>query len=188
MSAEAALGRALLACRIGCGKPRIGAGLRTFALAVAALLAPIAAGATEVYTADESPELPRYRSLAADRVNMRTGPGRDYPIAWQYRLQGLPVVVTAVFDNWRRVRDLAGTEGWVHRSLLSGQRTALVTAAHVNLYARRDPASTLEAQLTRRVVARLETCREGWCRLAVEGHTGWARKKGLWGVAPPQAD
>ena len=28
------------------------------------------------------------------------------------------------YDNWRRVRDAEGTEGWINQSLLSGERTA----------------------------------------------------------------
>ena len=30
------------------------------------------------------------------------------------------------YDNWRRVRDAEGAEGWINQSLLSGQRTAVV--------------------------------------------------------------
>ncbi len=154
-------------------------------LAGAAIALAGPAGAqSEAYTAAESPDLPRYGSFSADRVNMRTGPGRDYPIAWQYRLAGFPVVVTAVYDNWRRVEDLAGTEGWVHSSLLSRRRTALVTASHVNLYAQRDRDSALQAQLTRRVVAELERCEAEWCRLRIDGHSGWARRNALWGDTP----
>ena len=40
---------------------------------------------------------------------------------------GLPVEITAEFENWRRIRDWEGAEGWVYHSLLSGRRTALVS-------------------------------------------------------------
>ena len=29
------------------------------------------------------------------------------------------------YDNWRRVRDSDGAEGWINQSLLSGRRTAI---------------------------------------------------------------
>lgn len=49
--------------------------------------------------------LPRFVSLRADEVNMRAGPGEQYPIEWVYQRSGLPLEVIAEFDHWRRVRD-----------------------------------------------------------------------------------
>jgi SH3-like domain-containing protein len=63
-------------------------------------------------------------SLKATRVNLRIGPGRDYAVAWLYTSPGVPMEVIQEYDNWRRVRDAEGTEGWVYQSLLSGERTA----------------------------------------------------------------
>jgi len=44
-------------------------------------------------------------------------------VSWLYLKQGLPVEIIQEYDNWRRVRDADGTEGWVNQSLLSGQRS-----------------------------------------------------------------
>src|SRR4051812_37980433 len=71
--------------------------------------------------------IPRYVSLKSDHVNVRAGPTKDNDIAWIYTRSGLPVEITAEFENWRRVRDSEGAEGWVYHSLLSGRRTAVVT-------------------------------------------------------------
>ena len=57
---------------------------------------------------------------------MRGGPAKDHDVAWVYTRAGLPVEITAEFENWRRIRDSEGAEGWVFHSLLSGRRTALV--------------------------------------------------------------
>ena len=69
--------------------------------------------------------LPRFVSLKAKRVNLRVGPGQDYAVAWLYTKSGVPMEVIQEYDNWRRVRDAEGTEGWVYQSLLSGERTAM---------------------------------------------------------------
>ena len=69
---------------------------------------------------------PRFASLKSDEVNLRTGPGQRYPIEWVYRRIGYPVEIVAQFDVWRQIRDADGTVGWVHQTLLSGRRTALV--------------------------------------------------------------
>ena len=76
--------------------------------------------------------LPRFISLRADRVNMRTGPGGQYPIEWLYRRRSLPVEVIAEYKNWRKIRDWQGTQGWVHQSMLSRHRTIIVTACFSN--------------------------------------------------------
>ena len=51
--------------------------------------------------------------------------------------------ITAEFENWRRVRDSEGAEGWVYHSLLSGRRTAVITMKTKDelapLYDRADP-------------------------------------------------
>ena len=72
--------------------------------------------------------VPRYVSLKSDHVNVRAGPTKDNDVAWIYTRSGLPVEITAEFENWRRVRDSEGAEGWVYHSLLSGRRTGLVVA------------------------------------------------------------
>ncbi len=67
--------------------------------------------------------LPRFVSLKPGRVNLRVGPGRDYAVTWLFLKSGLPVEIVQEYDNWRRIRDSEGTEGWVYQSLLSGKRT-----------------------------------------------------------------
>ena len=70
--------------------------------------------------------LPRYVSLRSNSVNLHVGPGKNYPVEWRYVLQNLPVEIIAEFDTWRQIRDWQGTQGWVHKSLLSGRRTVWV--------------------------------------------------------------
>jgi len=70
--------------------------------------------------------VPRYVSLKVGKVNGRKGPSRQHPIAWQYRRKGLPLVVVAETEMWRKVRDVTGDESWVHKPALSGLRRVLV--------------------------------------------------------------
>src|SRR5436305_425074 len=70
--------------------------------------------------------LPRFVSLKSDKVNVRGGPTKDHDVTWVYTRTGLPVEITAEFENWRRIRDWEGAEGWVYHSLLSGKRTGLI--------------------------------------------------------------
>ena len=70
--------------------------------------------------------LPRFASLASSEVNVRTGPGKDYPIHWVYTRPGLPVRIVDEYDVWRLVEDPDGDKGWTHSSLLSLRRTVVV--------------------------------------------------------------
>ena len=130
--------------------------------------------------------IPRYVSLKSDHVNVRAGPTKDNDVAWVYTRSGLPVEITAEFENWRRVRDSEGAEGWVYHSLLSGRRTAVITMKKKDdlapIYDRADSASGIAAKLQAGVVATVKRCNDGWCRIAGNGFDGWIEQQRLWGV------
>ncbi len=136
-------------------------------------------------------QVPRFVSLKSDRVNMRKGPGTDYPTAWVYRRAGLPLEVIKEFEGWRQVRDADGAAGWVLQSFLSGRRTALVlpweikpntpvpkVALRRNDSERAGPVAMIEAG----VIANLATCDGLWCRVSIDKYQGYIEQKKLWGV------
>src|ERR1051325_7013502 len=130
--------------------------------------------------------VPRYVSLKSDHVNVRAGPTKDNDVAWVYTRSGLPVEITAEFENWRRVRDSEGAEGWVYHSLLSGRRTAVITMKTkddlASLYDRPDATARVAARLQAGVVAQVKKCASGWCRVTGTGFDGWIEQQRLWGV------
>ncbi|MCH7931302.1 MAG: SH3 domain-containing protein [Proteobacteria bacterium] len=126
--------------------------------------------------------LPRFASLRSDEVNLRAGPGTQYPVEWVFQRRYLPVEIVAEYEQWRRVRDVDGSEGWVHKSLLSGRRSILVTGGVRTLYRRPDAASAPELRAEPGVVGRLVACDGGWCRVEIAGATGWLPRAHLWGV------
>src|SRR5262252_6585486 len=82
-------------------------------LAGASLGASVSTGlaAKDALTTSGLP-IPRYVSLKSDHVNVRAGPTKDNDVAWVYTRSGLPVEITAEFENWRRVRDSECANGW----------------------------------------------------------------------------
>src|SRR5256714_1523269 len=130
--------------------------------------------------------VPRYVSLKSDHVNVRAGPTKDNDVAWVYTRSGLPVEITAEFENWRRVRDSEGSEGGVYHSLLSGRRTAVITMKSKEelaaLYERADPTSSVHARLQAGAVAQVKRCAAGWCHVLGNGFDGWIEQQRLWGV------
>ena len=95
-------------------------------LALTGMLAGAAQGAWAGSDPTSGLPVPRFVSLKADRVTVRGGPDKDHDVSWIYTRVGWPVEITAEFENWRRIRDADGSEGWVYHSLLSGKRTGAV--------------------------------------------------------------
>jgi len=164
------------------------------ALAALAMLAPatapIAAARAGSDAMTSGLPVPRFVSLKADRVNVRSGPDKDHDVAWIYTRVGWPVEIIAEFENWRRIRDFDGTEGWVYHSMLSGRRTASVqlkTKTDVApLHAKPDEQSAVEARLQSGVFGTVKACTGTWCRLVGEGFDGWIEQNRLWGVYPDE--
>jgi len=136
--------------------------------------------------------LPRFASLKSDRVNLRQGPGTDYPTAWVFRRAGLPVEIVKEFESWREVRDAEGTTGWVLGSMLSGRRTAVVLPweqkagqQQPTSAALRDDDSTSArplAYVEAGVLASIISCDGRWCRISVGGFRGYIEQVKLWGA------
>jgi SH3-like domain-containing protein len=157
-------------------------------VAAMATLAPAQAEQASPKTVSGLP-IPRFVSLKADRVNVRAGPTKDHHVTWVYNRAGLPVEITAEFENWRRIRDWEGAEGWVYHSLLSGRRTATVAPNGnkdelVALYDKPDGSSAVAARLQPGVLGSVKRCTGNWCRVHGEKFDGWIQQERLWGVYP----
>ena len=132
--------------------------------------------------------VPRFVSLKPDRVNVRGGPNKDQDVRWVYTRVGMPVEITAEYENWRRIRDWEGAEGWVYHSLLSGKRTAIVVprlnSELVPLYESADKTSAVVARLQSGVLGALKSCDGQWCQFSGKGFSGYIRQDRLYGAYP----
>jgi SH3-like domain-containing protein len=128
--------------------------------------------------------IPRFVSLRTNPINLRTGPGVRYPVDWVYMRRNLPVEVIGEFDTWRRIRDQDGAEGWVHQSMLSGKRTAVVRGGTQALRRTGEDASEAEATVEAGVVVNVLRCPSElpYCRIEASGAQGWIKRDALWGV------
>ena len=159
---------------------------------LAALLSVLAMGVAQAASEPGSGSglrLPRFVSLKSDKVNVRGGPNKDQNVTWVYTRTGLPVEITAEFENWRRIRDWEGAEGWVYHSLLSGRRTGLISAKPkgdepVPIHAGADAKSDVVARLEPGVLSTVKRCDGLWCRVSGNGFDGWVQQDRLWGVYP----
>lgn len=140
--------------------------------------------------------VPRFISIKATQVNLRSGPGSSYPIKFVYKFKNYPLEVIAEFENWRLVRDLESSQGWVHQSLLSGARYVIIKdnkliEKKLKFHSLKNQAiifrlpdeesyPILRAEIG--VVAKIKKCLEKWCQVELDRKCGWIKKINLWGV------
>lgn len=155
-----------------------------FAITVAILLAGHAQA--EVRGQVTNLPIPRYVSLKTSEGNVRRGPSLSHKIDWVFLRRDMPLQITAEFGHWRRVQDRDGQGGWMHYSLLSGNRTVIVDRDLAALHAKPDPEAPVNAYAEAGVVAQLGECGDEWCRISAGGQRGWIEKAALWGVGPDE--
>lgn len=146
----------------------------------------ILAVVASVGQAQSTRKTPYWVSIKADEARMRTGPSTEFPVKWVFKRKLLPLKVVAVHEDWRKIQDPDGDQGWMHLSLISPDRTALVTGTGVGAL-RDEPQATARIawRVEPGVVGRIEECQKGWCRLDVSGRTGYIEAERLWGDELP---
>jgi SH3-like domain-containing protein len=126
--------------------------------------------------------VPRYVSLKVGKANGRVGPSTKHKILWQYRRKGLPLIVVAETDTWRKVRDIKGDESWVHRPALSGIRN-VITTEEATIHKNASVNAETMALTEKDTLLRLEECRKNWCKVSYEKIQGWIQRSEVWGAA-----
>lgn len=127
-------------------------------------------------------ETPYWASVSAGQARMRTGPGRNFPISWLYQRAGLPVRVVEVYENWRKIEDPDGTQGWMLVNLLSSDRTAMIVGDIRPMREAPQVNARIRYQAEPGVVGRVRSCRRGWCEIDVRGRSGFVQTSHLFGV------
>lgn len=126
----------------------------------------------------------RYVSQRTDKAYLREGPTYAHKVLWQYRHRGYPFAVTAQFDTWRRVRAVDGTVGWMAASMLTDQRTVLVTGKGRAKIFKNAEGGKLVALADPGAIASLKACTLTACHIKGDKTDGWIAKDRIWGVEP----
>jgi SH3-like domain-containing protein len=137
--------------------------------------------------ADKGPvtslEIPRFVSLKSNDVNLRVGPSINYPIKLKYIQKNYPIEIIDEFDVWRKARDHEGNIGWLHRSLIKGDRfvlSGIKIKRDINLHKR--PNGKITGLIKKNNILDLNSCILNWCKVSQNNISGWLLKKNIWGV------
>ena len=125
-----------------------------------------------------------FATLKFTQVNARTGPSKDCPIVWEYLTKGEPVFLEQYFEGWFKIKDVTGEGGWIHRSLLSANRSIVITSTKKQpLYRSDNTSSKIIAYLAPQLRCTLLKDSPGWCKVRCYNYKGWIGKSHIWGVA-----
>ena len=128
-------------------------------------------------------KIPRIVSLKNSLTYMRSGPGKDFPVKFEFKQKGYPLKVIAEFNNWRKVITFNKISGWVHTQLLSSFRTGLITKT---TFLKTIPSISSKsiAKLLPNLLINLKKCNDKWCKIEVlkkKKFVGWVQKANIWG-------
>lgn len=175
------------------GLPALMARLRVL-LPMLALLAGMAPAAVPAAETPSGLPLPRFATTRSTPINVRVGPGTKYDVAWVYVKAGVPVEIVQEFDTWRKIRDVDGSEGWVHQNLLSGKRAGLVAPwakdETIALRSRSNAEAGVRAYLPNGFRVEISECDGKWCAVnattSVDGksatYSGYLPQGEIWGA------
>ena len=122
-----------------------------------------------------------FLSLKNDKVNVRIGPSKEYPIKFAYNKKYLPVEILDKSETWRKIKDLENNSGWIHVSQLSKKKSAININNNSLLYKKPTIYSKPIAKLEKGRLLLIKKCKTEWCKVKTGDYIGWITKDSLWG-------
>ena len=122
-----------------------------------------------------------YMSLKNNKVNVRYGPGLDYPIKFIFNKKNYPVEIIDQKENFRKILDFKKNSGWIHRSQLK-KSSSFITLDTVILFSDSTKFSRPIAKIESGRLLNKKKCNLNWCRVETGEYKGWVLKENLWGL------
>ena len=123
-----------------------------------------------------------FLTLRYDKVNLRQGPSREYPVKIFYKKKFLPVLIQDQSDNFRKIRDHENNTGWIHISQLSKKKAAIVVDDDLIMFKNPTIYSKPIVILKKGKLSKIIKCKVEWCKAEVDNYKGWVKKVSLWGL------
>ena len=122
-----------------------------------------------------------FLSLKKDKVNVRYGPGFEYPIKYIYKKINLPIKQIDKKENFRRIIDLKNNSGWIHVSQLK-KVNSIIPKEDKILFIKPSNFSKPLAKIEKGRVLLLQNCNKNWCKVKTGSFKGWIKIENTWGL------
>ena len=122
-----------------------------------------------------------FLSLKKNKVNVRYGPGFEYPIKYVYTKINLPIKQIDKKENFRRIIDLKNNSGWIHVSQLKKANSIIPKKDNI-LFSKPTNFSRPLAKIEKGRVLLVQSCNNNWCKIKTESFKGWVKIGHIWGI------
>ena len=122
----------------------------------------------------------KYLSLKNNIVNVRYGPGFNYPIKYVYKKKYLPVKIIDQKENFRKIIDFKKNSGWIHISQLTKPNSLIILENKI-LFKKPSKFSKPIAKLKKGRLLLITKCKYNWCKVKTDNYKGWIENKEVWG-------
>jgi len=122
-----------------------------------------------------------FLSLKKEKVNVRYGPGFEYPIKYIYKKINLPIKQIDKKENFRRIIDLKNNSGWIHVSQLK-KVNSIIPKTDKILFSKPTNFSKPLAKIERGRVLLIQNCKNNWCKIKTGNFKGWIKIENSWGL------
>ena len=122
-----------------------------------------------------------FLSLKKNKVNVRYGPGFEYPIKYVYKKINLPIKQIDKKENFRKIIDFKNNGGWIHVSQLK-KVNSIIPKTDKILFSKPTSFSKPLAKIERGRVLLIKNCNNSWCKVKTTNFTGWVKIENSWGL------
>ena len=122
-----------------------------------------------------------YLTLKYNKVNVRYGPGRDYPIKYVYNKKNLPVKIIDKKENFRKIIDFKKNSGWIHSSQLKKGKSFILLKDQI-LFKNPTKYSKPILKINKGRLLLVKKCKKKWCKVKTENFLGWIETNEIWGL------
>ena len=118
--------------------------------------------------------------LKNTKVNVRYGPGFDYPIKYVYKRKNLPIKIIDKKENFRRIIDFKKNSGWIHISQLKKGKSFILLEDQL-LFSKPTIYSKPILKIAKGRLLLIKKCKKKWCKVRTEKYIGWIKAINVWG-------
>ena len=123
----------------------------------------------------------KFLSLKNEKVNVRYGPGFDFPIKFIYVKKYLPVKIIDTKENFRRIIDHKKNSGWIHVTQLRKANSIIVLEDKI-IFKKNSKFSEPIIKVKKGRLVLVEKCLESWCNIKTDKYDGWLENDNVWGL------
>ena len=137
----------------------------------------------ETFGKETGLKIPRFVSTKSDNINLRVGPSINYPIILKYVVNNLPLEIIQEHGEWRKIIDYQKNSGWIHKSLLKGNRNGIIISKKNNsapLF--NNPEGNEVGQIGIKNIVSIKKCVISWCKISILEKNFWINIENIWGV------